>query len=124
MAGLGEAASIVSFISLSVQLFDGCVKGFVLLSAAQDFGSRSDVLRCQLEWEHYCLNDWATTVGLFKEPPELNVPYPPIVQNTLSSLEQLLTNATKLKQDYGLDVAITDEELSEIQAPKRLFGRL
>lgn len=124
MAGLGEAASIVSFISLSVQLFDGCVKGFVLLSAAQDFGSRSDVLRCQLEWEHYCLNDWATTVGLFREPPQLNVPYPPIVQSTLSSLEQLLTNAEKLKQDYGLDVAITDEELRDIHAPKRFFGRL
>ena len=124
MAGVGEAASIVSFISLSIQLFDGCVKGFVLLSAAQALGSRGDVLRCQLEWEHYCLNEWATTVGLFKEPPELNVPYPPIVQSTLSNLEQLLTDAAKLKNDYGLDVTITDEEIRGILEPKRLFGRI
>ena len=124
MAGVGEAASIVSFVSLSVQLFDGCVKGFVLFSAAQELGSKGDVFRCQLEWEHYCLNDWATTVGLFRDPPELNVPYPPIVGSTLSNLEQLLTNATKLKQDYGLDVAITDEEIRDVQAPKRLFARI
>lgn len=124
MAGIGEAASVVSFISLTVQLFDGCVKGFVLLSAAQELGSRGDVLGCQLEWEHYCLNDWAKTVGLFKEPPELNVPYPPIVESTLLNLKQLLTDATKLRRDYGLDVTITDEEIRDIHAPKRLFGRM
>lgn len=124
MAGIGEAASIISLVSLSVKLFDGCVKGFVLLSAAHEFGNRGDTLRCQLEWEHYHLNDWATTVGLFRDPPELNVPYPPVVQRTLSNLEQLLTNATKLNQDYGLDVLITDEDIRDVQVPKRLFGRM
>ena len=124
MAGIGEAASIISFVSLSVKLFDGCVKGFVLLSAAHELGNRGDTLRCQLEWEHYHLNEWATTVGLFREPPELNVPYPPVVQKTLSNLEQLLTDATKLNQDYGLDVLITDEDIRDVQRLKRLFGRI
>ena len=124
MAGIGEAASILGFVSFSVKLFDGCVKGFVLLSAAHELGNRGDTLRCQLEWEHYHLNDWATTVGLFRDPPELNVPYPPLVQRTLSNLEQLLTNSTKLNQDYGLDVIITDEDIRDVQAPKRLFGRM
>ena len=124
MAGIGEAASIISIVSLSVQLFDGCIKGFVLLSAAHELGSRGDTLRCQLEWEQYHLNDWATTVGLFRDPPELNVPYPPMVQRTLSNLEQLLTNATKLNQDYGLDVLVTDEDIRDVQTPKHLFGRI
>lgn len=123
-AGLGEASAVAGLVSLTIQLFDGCVKGFILLSAAQEFGSKGDVLRCQLEWEHLRLNIWARTVGLFDDPPELNVSYPPIVQSTLANLQQLLTDATKLRNDYGLDLAITDEELKEVQAPKRLFGRI
>src|SRR5947199_9487167 len=103
-AGLGEAAAVAGLVSLTIQLFDGCVKGFVLVSAAQGFGSKGDVLRCQLEWEHLRLNLWARTVGLFENPPELNVPYPPIVQSTLANLEQLLTSASKLRSDYGLDL--------------------
>ena len=122
MAGVGEIASVASFISLSFQLFDGCIKGFVLLSAAQELGSRGDVLACQLEWEHYCLQRWARTAGLFKDPPELNVLNPALVQTTLANLEQLLTNAKRLKEDYGLDVILTEEEIREVHTPNRLFG--
>lgn len=124
MAGIGEAASIASFISLSFQLFDGCIKGFVLLSAAQDLGSRGDVLACQLEWEHYCIHTWARTVGLFDDPPELNVSNPVLVHSTLGNLEQLLTNATKLKKDYGLEITITEEEIREVHMPNRFFGHI
>ena len=124
MAGIGEAASIASFVSLSFQLFDGCIKGFVLLSAAQDLGSRGDVLACQLEWEHYCLHQWARSVGLFKDPPELNASNPALIQNTLSNLEQLLTNAAKLKEHYGLVITPTEEEIREVHAPSRHFGHL
>ncbi|CAD6569584.1 MAG: hypothetical protein ASARMPRED_002956 [Alectoria sarmentosa] len=124
MAGFGEAASIASFVSLGFQLFDGCIKGFVLLSAAQELGSRGDVLACQLEWEQYCLHKWARTVGLFNDPPELNSSNPALVQNTLANLEQLLTNAAKLKEHYGLDVTVTDEEIREVHTPNRPFGYL
>lgn len=122
MAGIGEAASIAGFVSLSFQLFDGCIKGFVLLSAAQELGSRGDVLACQLEWEHFCLHSWARIVGLFNDPPELNVSNPALVQNTLANLEQLLTNAAKLKEHYGLDIAVTEEEIREVHTPNRVFG--
>lgn len=124
MAAIGEVASIASFVSLSFQLFDGCIKGFVLLSAAQDLGSRGDVLACQLEWEHYCLHQWARSVGLFKDPPELNVSNPALIQNTLSNLEQLLTNAAKIKEHYGLVITPTEEEIREVHAPNRPFGYL
>lgn len=122
MAAVGEIASVASFISLSFQLFDGCIKGFVLLSAAQDLGSRGDVLACQLEWEHYCLQRWARTAGLFNDPPELNVMNLALVHNTLANLEQLLTNAKRLKEDYGLDITPTEEEIREVHTPNRLFG--
>lgn len=124
MAGIGEAASIAGFISLSFQLFDGCIKGFVLLSAAQDLGSRGDVLACQLEWEQYCLQKWARAVGLFNDPPELNVSNPALVQSTLANLEQLLSDAAKIKEHYGLDITVTEEEIRELHVPTRLFAYL
>ena len=122
MAGIGEAASIASFVSLSFQLLNGCIKGFVILSAAQEFGARGDVLACQLDWEHYHLHQWARTVGLFDDPPQLNVLNPALVQNTLANLEQLLTNAAKLKEHYGLDITVTEEEIREVHTSGRLFG--
>ena len=122
MAGIGEAASIASFVSLSFQFLDGCIKGFVLLSAAQELGSRGDVLAVQLQWEHYRLHRWATIVGLFNDLPQLNVSNPALVQSTLSNLEQLLTNAAKLKDNYGLDITVTDEEIREIHMPNRPFS--
>ena len=124
MAGIGEAASIASFVSLSFQLLNGCIKGFVLLSAAQEFGARGDVLACQLDWEHYRLHQWARTVGLFDDPPQLNVLNPALVQDTLANLEQLLTNAAKLKEHYGLDITVTEEEIREVHTSNRLFGFL
>ena len=123
-AGLGEAASVAAFISLGIQAFDGCIKGFVLLSAAQGLGSRADILACQLEWEYYTLSNWAHAVGLFNDPPELNVFNPALVQRTLANLEQLLTDTDKLKRDYGLDVRVTEEEVKAIHAPRRLFRRI
>src|SRR5947209_6239313 len=99
-AGLGEAAAVFGLVSLTITLFDGCVKGFVLLSAASDIGSKGDILRCQLDWEHFRLNNWATTVGLFRDPPELNVSHPQIVKTTLENLEQLLSDAGKIKEQY------------------------
>jgi Prion-inhibition and propagation len=121
--GLGEAAAVLGLVSGVITLFDGCVKGFVLLSTASELGSKGDVLRCQLEWEHFRLNSWATTAGLFREPPELNVSYPQIVQATLANLEQLLGDAGKIKEQYGLGLVVTEEELSDLSAPARLFGR-
>jgi hypothetical protein len=118
-----EAAAVLGLVSATITLFDGCVKGFVLLSAAAELGSKGDVLRCQLEWEHFRLNTWATTAGLFQEPPELNVSYPHIVQGTLSNLERLLGDAEKIKEEYGLTLTISDEELKDVTADRRLFGR-
>lgn len=116
-----EATAAIAIVSFAIQLFDGCVKGFVLLSAACEFGGKVDVLKCRLEWEHFRLNNWATTAGLFNDPPQLNIRYPELVQATLANLEQLLGDVQKIKQDYGLVLSVTDDELKD--TPKHLFGR-
>ena len=51
-------------------------------------------------------------------------PIPALVQNTLSNLEQLLTNAAKLKEHYGLVITPTEEETRMVHAPNRRFGYL
>jgi len=76
-----------------------CIKGFVLLSATQGFGSRAELLACQLEWEYYWLARWANAVSLLNDPPQVNVYSPLLVGKTVRTLEQLLTNTDRLKQD-------------------------
>ena len=121
MSGFGEVAAA---LSLTIQVFDGCIKGFVLLSEAQGLGSRADILTCQLEWEHYRLSKWASIVGLFEERPFLRVPDAELVEHTLATLNQLLTDVSALKETYGLDISISEEEYEEINAPKRKLSRL
>ena len=121
MSVFGEVAA---GLSLTIQAFDGCIKGFVLLSAAQNFGRDAEVLVCQLDWEHYCLSRWARLVGLFGTPPKLDVTLPSLVHQTLRTLEQLLTDTQKLRVDYGLDICVTEEEVTEVSVARRGFGKL
>ena len=119
---LATASGIAGLASVFFQLFEGCVKGFILLRTAQGYGSRAETFGCQLEWEHYHLHRWASLAGLFKEPPEVNVPNLPLVARTLQNLERILTNADKLQEHYNLKIEITTEELDAVQASQRLFG--
>ena len=49
------AKILVSTIGFSAQIFDGCVKYFVLLSTAHNLGRDADVLRSMLDWEQFRL---------------------------------------------------------------------
>ncbi|KAL9125627.1 MAG: hypothetical protein Q9217_005194 [Psora testacea] len=125
MSGPLEAtAAIVSFVGLTIQVFDGCIKGFVLLTEAQGLGSRADILVCQLEWEHFRFSSWAGVVGLLKTPPELTTPNPDLVYKTIANLEQQCLSVDKLKKEYGLDIKITEEEVREVNTSRRGLGRL
>ena len=123
---MAEASAIVGFVSLAIQAFDGCIKGIVLLSAAQGLGSRADVIQCQLQWENYQLNAWAGAVGIFNDPGELRVPLSSlaIVHSTLTKLNQLLESTTKLRENYGLKLDITEEEYKDVRTPQRFSGIL
>lgn len=121
MEAVASASSVAGLAAVSFHLFEGCVKGFVLLSAAHGFGSRAEIFACQLEWEHYHLHRWATLAGLFQNPPELNVPNVPLVERTLRNLEQILTNADKLQEDYDLKIESTEKELEAVHST-HLFG--
>ena len=83
-------------------------------------GSRADVIQCQLQWENYQLNTWAGAVGIFNDPAELRVPSSSlgIVPRTMANLNQTLESTTKLRENYGLKLDITEEEYQDVRTPQ------
>ncbi|KAI1459631.1 prion-inhibition and propagation-domain-containing protein [Annulohypoxylon moriforme] len=109
---LSIAASAAGLISLSLQLFGGCIKGFVLLSTAQNLGKHASAIVCILNIQEIQLTDWARRAGLLTGDgtldPRLNSS---AVEMILQQLQDLLLDTEKLKKRYGLKlVPHTDAE--------------
>ena len=127
---IGATATFLSIIGFSAQAFDGCVKGFVLLSTAHNLGRDADILRSMLDWELYRLEQWSEQVNL-QDPAKADMLVDwDLVSKTLKHLENLLNDANMLKKMYGLELT---EEPSEAQTEedeekplknrfRRLFG--
>ena len=69
---VGAAATLVSIIGFSAQVFDGCVKGFVSLSTAHNLGRNADILRSRLDWEQFRLEQWTEKAGL-QDPAKADI---------------------------------------------------
>ena len=101
--GIEGAAALVGFIGLAAQVFDGCIKGFVLLSTARSLGRDANLLRCMLDWEQFRLEHWAEKVGLrhndstADESMNWN-----LVNSTLTHIRDLVNDTKTLKVKYGL----------------------
>ncbi|KAI0886548.1 prion-inhibition and propagation-domain-containing protein [Annulohypoxylon maeteangense] len=109
---LSITASTAGLISLSLQLFGGCIKGFVLLSTAQNLGKHASAIECILNIQEIQLTDWARRAGLLTGDgildPRLNSN---AVEMILQRLQDLLLDTEKLKKRYGLKlVPIVDAE--------------
>ncbi|OTA54510.1 hypothetical protein K449DRAFT_389246 [Hypoxylon sp. EC38] len=100
---LSIAASTAGLISLSLQLFGGCVKGFILLSTAQNLGKDASAIICILNIQEIQLTDWARRAGLLTGngmlDPQLNAT---AVEMILQQLQDILLDTEKLKKRYGL----------------------
>jgi hypothetical protein len=125
MFGLDLAAGAAGLFGLSVTLFQGCVKGFVLLSTAHNFGSGADLARCKIEIEQYRLFEWAESVNLEGNPSQ-NLNWK-LIEGVLRQLLVLMTDTQKLRKEYGLILEPTDDDVAmeDIRGPKAgLKGRL
>ena len=126
MFGLDLAAGAAGLFALSVTLFQGCVKGFVLLSTAHNFGSGADLARCKIEIEQYRLFEWAESVNLEGNPSQ-NLNWK-LIEGVLRQLLVLMTDTQKLRKEYGLVLEPTDENVAieDIKGPPKvgLKGRL
>ena len=134
LEAVGAAATLVSIIGFSFQIFDGCVKGFVLLSTAGNLGRDADIFRSMLDWEQFRLEQWAERVNL-QDPSHADMLMDwKLVADTLQHLEHLTNDTKLLKDKYNLVLldrapplmkvcTESDEEKASTSRFKRLFGQ-
>ena len=131
---VGAASTLISIIGFSAQVFDGCVKGLVLLSTAQNLGRDADILRSMLEWEQFRLEQWGEKAGL-QDPATADILMDwKLINDTLQHLKNLTNDTEALKKKYNLvlverapninERTLKDEEEAEEKASKNRFKRL
>ena len=116
MSGVEAIATAVSIIGFSAQIFDGCVKGFVLLSTAKNLGRDADIFRCMLDWEQFRLEQWAEKVGLSNPStadPSLDWG---LIESTLEHIKNLTSDTVILKKKYGLTLCEDTDSATLVQS--------
>ncbi|KAL8901346.1 MAG: hypothetical protein Q9207_005241 [Kuettlingeria erythrocarpa] len=114
VAGLGLGA-----VSLAFQLFAGCIKGFVLLSTAQNLGKDGTTLLCMLNLQEIRLTEWARRAGLLSVSHELDKRLNAVVvQAVLKELENLLLDTEKLRSRYTLGLKAVSLSTETTSPPK------
>ena len=100
----------ISAVSLTFQVFAGCIKGFVLLSTAHNLGKDSSTLICMLNLQELRLTEWAQRAGLLSEEGRLDRRLNETAVNfTLTELQNLLLDTEKLKTRYKLNLTKVPE---------------
>ena len=132
LEAVGAAATIISVIGFSAQVFDGCIKGFVLLSTAHNLGRDAEILRSMLDWEQFRLEQWAEKVGL-QDPAKADILMDwKLINETLQHIKHLTSDVNALKEKYHLvlverarplDLKQTDNDQASMNRFKRLFGQ-
>ena len=108
--GYDEAAISLSAVSISFQIFAGCVMSFKLLTSAHAFGKDASLLICQLRLDEYRLILWAEKSGLFSDTldPRLDRS---LINSSLAELRLLFEDSSKLKEKYGL--VLKEDDLTQ-----------
>ncbi|PMD16723.1 hypothetical protein NA56DRAFT_649282 [Hyaloscypha hepaticicola] len=100
---LSVAAGAAGLISLSLQLFGSCIKGFVLLSTARNLEKDASIIVCMLNFEEIRLTEWARRAGILTDDGTLDRRLnATAVEAALRQLRDLLLDTKTLKKRYGL----------------------
>ena len=85
-----------------------CVQGFVLLTDAQNIGSVSNTLLCQLSVQELRLVQWAERAGLLSDDGRLHrrlESCAPVIKQVLGNLSELLGDRDKLCRRYNFQLS-------------------
>ncbi|KAF5639669.1 hypothetical protein F52700_4051 [Fusarium sp. NRRL 52700] len=100
-----DPGTALAVVSLSFDLFARCVRGFTLISDAQNIGKDAAIERTKLVLQEHRLIEWARAIGL--NPPRadgsLEIHKHPAAL-ILFQLEQLLSSTDALKKRYKLEL--------------------
>ena len=106
MDPISASGIAIGAVSLTFQVFAGCIKGFVLLSTAHNLGRDSSTLICMLNLQEFRLTEWAIRAGLLSEEGRLDRRLNETAVNaTLTELQNLLLDTEKLKTRYKLNLS-------------------
>jgi|SRR6478735_5156622 hypothetical protein len=108
----GLALGAVGVVGL-IGAFKDTIDLFGLLAESRDLGRDYEILRIKLDIQKTLLLQWTDRVGLLRQDdydPYLDQAHTrEAIGHTLSCIRLLLTDATTLKNKYGLDEA-NDQE--------------
>lgn len=109
---------------MSVTLFEGCVRGIAIVSAACHFGDNASRVASMLDYEEYRLVHWGAKVGFAPDGVRnLRLNWE-IVKEILDQLHELLTDAVVLKTRYNLDYVEGETIMSKRSPGRKGIGRL
>ena len=112
MSGLGEIlaapAAIVGIVGFGFQCLAGCIQGFQLLSTAFQAGKQATQYRCAIMLEEERLLVWAKRCGLADNRLDRRL-NEAVINQVLSSLQELLTSTDNLSKRYNLNIVIADQ---------------
>ena len=110
---MAEAAGLaLGGLSLSFQLFSGCVQGFILFQQASSIGKEASAIRCMLSWAEYRLITWSKASGLYDDNLRCSPNELALIETTLAEIETLFADTTRLKLRYKLDLRPLSPEVS------------
>lgn len=121
--GLLTASGIAGLIALSVSLFNECVRGIAILSAARHIGEDVNRIACVLDYEEYRLLQWGIRVGFHPGGHPNHLLKWEIGKEILKHLHELLTDAHVLKERYNLEYIEDDRSSFATTARKSALGR-
>ncbi|KAI1337669.1 prion-inhibition and propagation-domain-containing protein [Xylariaceae sp. FL0016] len=112
-----DPGTALAIVSLGLQVFDGCVKAFTLLSESSSFGDDASLHQTLLTLEEHRFLGWAHAVKLHEKPWQ---PDPALNQQLAAELMghlELLLRPDTLKKRYKFE--ILDRKPSDAQDQSR-----
>ncbi|KAF2731817.1 hypothetical protein EJ04DRAFT_578805 [Polyplosphaeria fusca] len=93
---MAEVGTILSVVSLTFQVFSGCVQGYQLITDAMHMPEECQYLRVRLKTEQYRLLDWAEVVQLDEQDDRM------LISNSSKGLLlDVLDQQRRLLHQYG-----------------------
>ncbi|KAF4123020.1 hypothetical protein GMORB2_6568 [Geosmithia morbida] len=101
-----DPGTALAVVSLSFEVFAGCIKGFVMISDARNMDKDAAVERTKLILQEYRLIEWARAINLDSPPSQPSSPLPSRhpAALILLQLEQLLSSTETLRKRYKLEL--------------------
>lgn len=113
MSGIGEIlavpAAVMGIVGFGFQCLAGCIQGFQLLSTAFQVGKQTAQYRCAIMLEEERLLVWAKRCGLADNNLDRRL-NEAVINQVLSSLQELLTSTDKLSKRYNLNIVVADQQ--------------